>query len=136
MKDILFKGSGTAVCTPFDCDGVNINVFKSFLKFQLSNNTDAFIVCGTTGESATLSDNEKICVIKCAVEIANGHIPVIVGTGSNNTIKAISNAKVAESLGADGLLVVTPYYNKCTQYGLFKYFTDVARLCFFAYYFI
>ena len=89
MKKILFKGACTAVCTPFDETGVNINEFKRFLEFQIENEIDGLIVCGTTGESSTMTKDEKIEVIKCAVDVSNGRVPIIAGTGSNNTSQAI-----------------------------------------------
>lgn len=106
---------GTALATPFDENGINIPEFNRFIEFQISNNVDSLIVCGTTGESTTMSDDEKSLAIKCAVKTSNGRVPIIVGTGSNDFKKAIYNSIQAEKLGADGLLVVTPYYNKCTQ---------------------
>lgn len=126
MKNILFKGCGTAIATPFRDDSVNIQEFKKLLQFQLDNNADAIIVCGTTGESSTLTTEEKIELIKCSVQTVNNKIPIIVGTGSNNTLKAIEMSKLAQNLGASGLLVVTPYYNKCTQEGLVKYYSSIA----------
>ena len=113
MKKILFKGVGSAVPTPFDENGVNISEFRKFLQFQIDNYVDALIVCGTTGESSTMTRDEKI--------------PVIVGTGSNNTREAIEMSKIAERLGADGILVVTPYYNKTTQRGLIAHYKDIAE---------
>jgi len=118
MKKILFNGVGSAVPTPFDEKGVDISEFRKFLQFQIDNNIDALIVCGTTGESSTMTRDEKIIAINCALEVANEKIPVIVGTGSNNTREAIEMSKIAERLGVDGILVVTPYYNKTTQRGL------------------
>ena len=106
MKKILFKGVGSAVPTPFDENGVNISEFRKFLQFQIDNNVDALIVCGTTGESSTMTRDEKIIAINCALEVANEKIPVIVGTGSNNTREAIEMSKIAERLGAYGILVV------------------------------
>ena len=126
MKKILFKGVGSAVPTPFDENGVNIEEFQKFLKFQIESKIDALIVCGTTGESSTMTKDEKIEVIKCAVEVSNGRIPVIAGTGSNNTKDAIEMSKIAESLGVDGVLVVTPYYNKTTQAGLIAHYKLIA----------
>lgn len=117
MKKILFKGCGTAIVTPFNANGVNMKEFEKLLNFQLENKADSIIVCGTTGEAATMTQDEKIEVIKCAIKTINHKIPIIVGTGSNNTKQAIENAKLAETLGADGILVVTPYYNKCTRSG-------------------
>ena len=127
MKKILFKGCGTAIATPFDENGVNLEEFKKLVEFQIANKADAIIVCGTTGESSTMTKDEKIATIKCAVETSNGRIPIIAGTGSNNTKQAIENSKLAESLGADGLLIVTPYYNKCTQKGLIQHYKEIAE---------
>ncbi len=127
MKDIIFKGCGTAIATPFKDGTVNLDEFKRLVKFQIENKADSIIVCGTTGESPTLSVDEKIELIKCAVEVSNKKIPIIAGTGSNDTKKAIEMSKIAEDLGADGLLVVTPYYNKCTQNGLIEYYKSIAK---------
>ena len=127
MKKILFKGCGTAIATPFDENGVNISEFRKFLQFQIDNNVDALIVCGTTGESSTMTRDEKIIAINCALEVANEKIPVIVGTGSNNTREAIEMSKIAEKLGVDGILVVTPYYNKTTQRGLIAHYKAIAE---------
>ena len=127
MKKILFKGVGSAVPTPIDENGVNISEFRKFLQFQIDNNVDALIVCGTTGESSTMTRDEKIIAINCALEVANEKIPVIVGTGSNNTREAIEMSKIAERLGVDGILVVTPYYNKTTQRGLIAHYKAIAE---------
>ena len=126
MKKILFKGCGTAIATPFNDQGVNLLELQKLVEFQITNKADALIVCGTTGEASTMSKKEKISVIKCAVQTSNGKIPIIVGTGLNNTKQAIENSKLAESLGADGLLIVTPYYNKCTQAGLIEHYKSIA----------
>ena len=127
MKKILFNGVGSAVPTPFDEKGVDISEFRKFLQFQIDNNIDALIVCGTTGESSTMTRDEKIIAINCALEVANEKIPVIVGTGSNNTREAIEMSKIAERLGVDGILVVTPYYNKTTQRGLIAHYKAIAE---------
>ena len=127
MKKILFKGVASAVPTPFDENGVNVKVFTEFLKFQIENNIDAIVVCGTTGESSTMTELEKITAIKCAVETSNGKVPVIAGTGSNNTKQAIHMSKVAQKLGVDAVLLVTPYYNKTTQLGLITHYTAIAE---------
>lgn len=127
MKKILFKGVGSAVPTPFDEKGVDISEFRKFLQFQIDNNVDALIVCGTTGESSTMTRDEKIIAINCVLEVANEKIPVIVGTGSNNTREAIEMSKIAERLGANGILVVTPYYNKTTQRGLIAHYKAIAE---------
>lgn len=128
MKDIIFKGCGTAICTPFDEKGeVNYDVFEKFIEFQIENKVDSIIVCGTTGESATMSVDEKKEVIEFVVKKVNKRIPVIAGTGSNNTIEAVNMTKYAESVGADGGLIVTPYYNKTTQKGLIKHYERIAQ---------
>lgn len=127
MKQILFKGCGTAIATPFNDTGVNINEFKKLVEFQIDNKVDSLIVCGTTGEASTMTKKEKIEVINCAIQTSNKKIPIIVGTGSNNTKQAIENSQLAESLGADGLLVVTPYYNKATQKGLIAHYKAIAE---------
>ncbi len=127
MKKILFKGCGTAIATPFDEKGVNVKEFEKLIEFQIQNNVDAIIVCGTTGESSTMTQDEKKIAIECAVKTANGRIPIIVGTGGNNTKQVIENSKMAEELGADGLLIVTPYYNKCTQKGLVEHYKIISE---------
>ncbi len=127
MKEILFKGAATAIATPFNENGININELKKFIEFQIENKIDALIVCGTTGESSTMTKEEKIEVIKCAVEVANGRIPIIAGTGSNNTAQAIEMSKIAQDLGVDGVLVVTPYYNKTSQLGLIQHYKAIAN---------
>ena len=127
MKKVLFKGAGTAIATPFDENGVNLNEFKKIIEFQISEGIDSIIVCGTTGESSTMTEEEKISAIECAVKTSNGRVPIIAGTGSNNTAQAIKMSKIAESLGVDGLLLVTPYYNKTTQKGLIAHYTAIAK---------
>ena len=127
MSKTLFTGSGVAIVTPFTKDGsVNIPKLNELIDFQIDNGTDAIIICGTTGESATLSDEEHIQAIRAAVAHTAGHIPVIAGTGSNDTNYCIHLSEEAQELGADGLLLVTPYYNKTTQAGLIRHFTSVA----------
>ena len=126
MKKILFKGCGTAIATPFTDNGVNLKEFEKLVEFQIQNNVDAIIVCGTTGESSTMTEDEKKDLITCAVKTSSKRVPIIVGTGSNNTKQAIKNSILAEQLGADGLLVVTPYYNKCTQAGLIEHYKAIA----------
>lgn len=115
MKNIIFKGTATAIATPFKDNKVNLNEFKRLLQFQISNKADAIVVCGTTGEASTMTLQEKIEAIKTSVEVCKGKVPVIAGTGSNNTKQAIEMSKIAENLGVDAILVVTPYYNKTTQ---------------------
>ena len=127
MKKILFKGCGTAISTPFDENGVNLKEFEKLIEDQIQNKVDAIIVCGTTGESSTMTTEEKELTIKCAVKTSNGRVPIIAGTGGNNTKQVIENSKLAESLGVDGLLIVTPYYNKCTQAGLIEHYKVIAN---------
>ena len=127
MKDIIFKGCGTAISTPFTEDGINFDEFGKLLEFQIKEGADAIIVCGTTGESATMTDEERKQTIKYAIDKVAGRIPVIAGTGSNNTVHAIEMSKYAEKVGADGLLVVTPYYNKTTQAGLIVHYKAIAK---------
>lgn len=117
MKDLLFTGCGTAIATPFTEDGkqVNLEEFKKLLEFQIQEGVDAIIVCGTTGESSTMSDSERKATIQCAIDTVAKRVPVIAGTGGNNTATAIELCQFAQQAGADGLLVVTPYYNKTTQ---------------------
>lgn len=122
----VFKGSGVALVTPFTGDGVNYEVLDKLLDFHLENSTDAIIACGTTGEASTMTDDEKNGVIEYSVKKVNGRIPVIAGTGSNDTRHSIEMSKEAERLGADALLVITPYYNKTTQKGLIEHFTKIA----------
>lgn len=123
----LFKGSGVAIVTPYNSDfSINYEKFIELLHFQLDNLTDAIIVSGTTGESPTISDEEKLNLFKFAVDELGGKIPIIAGTGSNDTLHSIHLSKEAEKLGVDGLLLVSPYYNKSTQAGLIKHFTAIA----------
>ena len=134
MKKCLFTGVATALATPFNENGVNIEEFKKFIQFQISSGVNALVVCGTTGESSTMTKEEKITAIKCAVETAGNttlvtKVPVIVRTGSNNTTTAIEMSVLAEELGADGLLVVTPYYNKTTQARPNKTFFSNCAIC-------
>ena len=126
MRKILFTGVATALATPFYENGINISEFKRFIDFQIESGVDALVVCGTTGESSTMTQQEKFQAIECAISTSNKRVPVIVGTGSNDTNTAVSNSVIAEKLGADGLLVVTPYYNKTTQAGLIEHFKTIA----------
>lgn len=124
----IFTGSGVAIITPFHEDGsVNYDKLKELIDFQCENGTDCIVICGTTGESATLSEEEHKDVIRKAVEFTNGRIPVVAGTGSNSTQTAIELSVDAEKAGVDGLLVVTPYYNKATQKGLIQHYTMIAN---------
>ena len=128
MKKVPFIGSGVALITPFLDNGtVNYNVLEELIEYHIANGTDAIIICGTTGEPSTMTESEKKEVIRFTVEKVNKRIPVIAGTGSNSTRVAIEMSKYAESIGADGLLVVTPYYNKTTQKGLVEHYATIAK---------
>lgn len=123
----IFTGAGVAIITPFnDDDTVNYEEFGRIIDDQIANSTDAIIVCGTTGESSTMPDEEHVSVIKYCVDKVEGRVPVIAGTGSNCTREAVNMSKKAEEVGADGLLCVTPYYNKCTQDGLYEYYKAIS----------
>ena len=123
----IFTGAGVAIVTPMNQDGsVNYEKFAELIEFQIANGTDAIIVCGTTGEASTLSHEEHLDVVKYCVEVVNKRIPVVAGTGSNCTETAIYLSKEAESYGVDGLLIVSPYYNKATQNGLYTHFKAIA----------
>ncbi|WP_177504181.1 4-hydroxy-tetrahydrodipicolinate synthase [Anaerosinus sp.] len=126
MKEIMFKGAGVAIITPFNETGINFNELARLIDFNIENGTDAIIITGTTGESATMTDEEHKEAIKFTVNHVNKRIPVIAGTGSNDTAYAMQLSKYAQEVGADGLLLVTPYYNKCSQKGLIKHFTYIA----------
>lgn len=126
MKKTIFKGAGVAIITPFTEDGVNYDELGRIIEDQIANGTDAIVITGTTGESSTMSDEEHKEAIRYTVEKVNKRIPVIAGTGSNETSYAIQLSKYAEEVGADGLLLVTPYYNKATQKGLIAHYTAIA----------
>ena len=124
----IFTGSGVAIVTPFHADGsINYNKLEEMIDFHCNNGTDSIVICGTTGESATMTEAEHVDCIKKAVEFTKGRIPVVAGAGSNCTKTAIELSKEAEEAGADGLLLVTPYYNKCTQQGLAQHYTAIAK---------
>ncbi len=125
-KDVKIKGAAVAIATPFTQDGINYDELGKLIDFNINNGTDAIVIAGTTGESATMTDEEHENVIKYAVDYVNKRVPVIAGTGSNDTKYAVNLSQHADKMGADALLVVTPYYNKCTQKGLIKHFTDIA----------
>ena len=124
----IFTGSGVAIVTPFD-ENLNpdYNQLKQLIDFQINNKTDCIVICGTTGEASTLTDEEQLDVIKAAVEYTDGRVPVVAGTGSNDTHHGVELSKAAAALGVDGLLLVTPYYNKTTQKGLKEHFTAMAN---------
>lgn len=124
----IFTGAGVAIVTPMHADGsVNYEEFKRLLEFQIENGTDAIVVCGTTGEASTLSHEEHLNVIRYCVEVVNHRIPVVAGTGSNCTETAVYLSTEAEKYGVDGLLLVSPYYNKATQNGLYAHFKTIAE---------
>ena len=126
MKKILFKGCGTAIATPFNENGVNLEEFAKLVESQIKEGVDALIVCGTTGEAATMTEEERLKTIECAVKTSNGRIPIIAGTGSNNTKAVIEMNEKVKKLGVDGVLIVTPYYNKTTQKGLIEHYKLIA----------
>ncbi len=126
MAKALFQGCGAALVTPFTHDGVNLPALDKLIDFQMANGADALVACGTTGEPSTMSQEEQELVIARTVERVNGRIPVIAGTGGNDTKKTMALAKRAKALGADAQLCVTPYYNKTTQQGLIAHYTALA----------
>lgn len=126
MKKLLFTGCATAIATPFTESGINFEEFGKLIEFQIQEGIDALVVCGTTGESATMTDTQRKETMQFAIEIVAKRVPVILGTGSNNTMVAIELSKYAQSIGADGLLVVTPYYNKATPEGLIQHYEAIA----------
>lgn len=123
----IFKGSGVAIITPFTDAGVNYKKLEELLEWHITEGTDAIIICGTTGEATTMSEEEKKETIKFTVDIIKNRIPVIAGTGSNDTAKSINMSKYAESVGVDGLLIITPYYNKTNNEGLIKHFEAINK---------
>lgn len=127
MKKPLFIGSAVAIVTPFNDNGVDYSAFAKLVEFQVQGGSDAIVVCGTTGEASTMPDAEHIDAIKFVVDTVNKRVPVIAGAGSNDTRHAIELSKAAEAVGADGLLSVTPYYNKATQKGLYAHFKMIAE---------
>ncbi|MBU3092470.1 4-hydroxy-tetrahydrodipicolinate synthase [Clostridium sp. CF011] len=123
----IFKGSGVAIVTPFNERGVDLKKLEELIEWHIKSMTDAIVVCGTTGEASTMTEQERKETIKFVVDLVNKRIPVIAGTGSNNTAAAISMSRWAEKIGVDGLLVITPYYNKTTQKGLVEHFKAIAN---------
>lgn len=126
IKNTIFQGAATALITPFKDGKVDYAALENILEFQIAGGIDALVVCGTTGEPATLDDDEHKKVVEFAIEKVNHRVPVIAGTGSNNTQYAVELSRFAEKAGADGLLLVTPYYNKCSQKGIVSHFNTVA----------
>ena len=128
MKKTIFTGAGVAIITPMNADGsINFDKLGELIDWQIAEGTDAIIICGTTGESSTMTDEEHIDTIKFAVDRVNHRIPVIAGTGSNHTDYAVGLSKKAEEVGADAILLVTPYYNKTSQKGLIVHYTTIAN---------
>ena len=124
----IFEGAGVALVTPFKANGdVNYDKLEEILEEQIAGGTDAIVICGTTGEASTMSPEEHLSVIKYGCEVVKGRIPVVAGTGSNCTREAVYMSQKAEEAGADGVLLVTPYYNKATQNGLIAHFTTIAE---------
>ena len=124
----IFTGAGVAIITPFHADGsINYEKLEELIDYHCNNGTDSIVICGTTGESATMTEEEHLDCIKKTIDFTKGRVPVIAGTGSNCTRTAIELSKAAAEYGADGLLVVTPYYNKATQAGLIQHYTAVAN---------
>lgn len=126
-KTLPFTGSGVAIVTPFDGQKTNYDALGELIEWHIENKTDAIIICGTTGEASTMPDAEHLAAIEYTVKKVNGRIPVIAGTGSNETLHSVELSKKAEELGVDGLLQVTPYYNKTTQKGLVEHFSAIAN---------
>jgi 4-hydroxy-tetrahydrodipicolinate synthase len=122
----IFTGAGTALVTPFNDKGIDFAAFETLIEYQIDGGIDALIVCGTTGESSTMSTEEDLAAIEFVVKQAAGRVPVIAGTGSNCTAHAIEASMMATDLGVDALLVVTPYYNKCTDAGLIRHYMAIA----------
>ncbi|MBP5268257.1 MAG: 4-hydroxy-tetrahydrodipicolinate synthase [Ruminococcus sp.] len=128
MKNTIFTGAGVAIVTPMNADGsINFDKLGELIEWQIAEGTDAIIICGTTGESSTMGDDEHVEAIRYAIEKVNHRIPVIAGTGSNHTEYAVGLSKKAEELGADAVLLVTPYYNKPSQKGLIVHYTTIAN---------
>ena len=127
MKKVIFKGSGVAIVTPFTEDNIDFEKLAALTEYQIKSGTDAIIVCGTTGESATMTNEEHLATIKCVVDTVNHRIPVIAGTGVNDTRHSILLTQGAEEAGADAVLTVAPYYNKTTQEGLYQHFKSIAE---------
>lgn len=126
-KSAIFTGAGVAIVTPMNPDGsINFKKYRELIDFQIENGTDAIVAVGTTGEAPTLEDNEHLEAIRVAIEQTNGRVPVIAGTGSNNTEHAIYMSRECRAMGADGLLLVTPYYNKTSQRGLIAHYSKIA----------
>ncbi|MCR5055539.1 MAG: 4-hydroxy-tetrahydrodipicolinate synthase [Clostridia bacterium] len=130
MKKLIFEGAGVALVTPFkgeNAEQVDYDKLSEMIEFQIANKVDCIVICATTGEAATMPDEEHLAVAEFTVKEVHGRVPVVVGTGSNDTLHAIKLSKRAEKMGADAILTVTPYYNKTTQEGMFRHFSAIAQ---------
>ena len=127
MARPIFTGAGVAIVTPFNESGIDFKKLEELIEFQIKNKIDSIIICGSTGEAATMDHKEHVDAIKCAVDTVAGRVPVIAGTGSNDTAYGIRLSKDAQQVGADAVLLVTPYYNKCTQEGLYRHYKATAE---------
>ncbi len=123
----FLKGAATALITPFDEHGVNLDAFGEMIEYQIANGIDALVVLGTTGEPAVMTEEEKDATMRYAIARIAGRVKVLIGTGCNNTLRAVEYSKKAEAIGADGVLAVTPYYNKCTQRGIYEYYEAICN---------
>ncbi|MCQ2482869.1 MAG: 4-hydroxy-tetrahydrodipicolinate synthase [Clostridia bacterium] len=129
MSKPVFEGSAVAIVTPFNEKGVDFVKLEKMVEFHIKNKTDAIVVCGSTGEASTMPDEEHLATIKCVIDAVNHRIPVIAGTGSNDTRHGVELTKAAAKMGADAVLLVTPYYNKCTPEGLVRHYAEHAANC-------
>jgi len=126
MTKPIFEGAGVAIVTPFNESGIDFAKLEQLIEFQIENKIDSIIICGSTGEAATMTEEEHLDAIKCAVDTVAGRVPVIAGTGSNDTAFGVELTKKAQEIGADAALLVTPYYNKCTPEGLYRHYRTIA----------
>lgn len=129
MSKPIFEGSAVALVTPFNEKGVDFAKLEKMVEFHIANKTDAIVVCGSTGEASTMPNEEHLATIKCVIDAVNHRVPVIAGTGSNDTAHGVELTKEAASMGADAVLLVTPYYNKCTPEGLYRHYAEHANNC-------
>ena len=126
MRNALFYGSGVALVTPFSGGKIDLGALEALIHWQIDMLTDAIVILGTTGEPCTIAPSERAALIECAVSTVAGRVPLIVGAGANDTRAAVAHAQQAQALGADGLLVVTPYYNKASRAGLLAHYGAIA----------
>ena len=128
-KKILFRGVGTALITPFKSGGIDLHAYERIINYQIEGGVSAIIAAGTTGEACTLTDTERYRLYEAAVRFARGKVPVILGTGTNDTARTLEYTKMAEDIGADGVLLVSPYYNRGTEEGIYRHFAKIAEEC-------